>query len=117
MMKIENGNIKRLILNSLGKENENGKITLSLLEKVDYDFGENFEKNVLAKIVDTGKLIRHEFDRHLRLAFRNVSIAAAVALILMMLSIFLKEGNLSVDVLLGIEDINSESIVYLLMGD
>ena len=43
---------KNLIINSLGKENDDGKITLELLEKVDYDFKKGFEKNVLAKILD-----------------------------------------------------------------
>jgi hypothetical protein len=117
MSKMENVKIRNLIISSLGKENDDGKITLALLERVDYDFGQNFEKSIIAKIVDAGKLIRYEFDRHLRIAFRNVSIAAAVALILMTISIFLKEGNLSVDSLLGIEDGDSESIICLLTGD
>ena len=108
---------KSLIINSLGKENDDGKITLELLEKVDYDFKKGFEKNVLAKILDRGKIIRYEFDRRLRLAFKSVSIAAAAAVVLMMLSIFLNEGNLSVDSLLGVEDGYNESIVCVLMGD
>ena len=114
---MENRKTGSLIINSLGEENDDGKITLALLERVDYDFSRNFEKSVLAKIVKTGKLIRHEFDRHLRLAFRSVSIAAAAAIIVMVTSIFIKEGSLSVDSLLGIEDGYSESIVYLLTGD
>ena len=114
---MENRKIKNLIINSLGKENDNSQITLALLERVDYDFREDFEQNVIAKILETGKLIRYEFDRHLRLAFKSVSIAAAVAIIVMMTSIFIKEGSLSVDSLLGIEDGYSESIVYLLTGD
>jgi hypothetical protein len=114
---MENRKIKNLIINSLEKENDDGKITIELLEKIDYDFEKNFAKNVLSKIVERGRLIRHEFDRRLRLAFRNVSIAAAVALILLTISIFLKEGSLSVDSLLGIEDGYSESIVCLLTGD
>ena len=115
-LKMENKNIKSLIISSLGKENDDGKITIELLHRVDYDFGENFEKNVLAKIIDKGKLIRLEFDKRLRLAFRSVSIAAAAAIIFMMVSIFLKDGELSFDSLLGIEDGYSESIVYLLTG-
>jgi len=114
---MKNGKIKNLIISSFGKENDEGKITLELLERVDYDFGINFEKNILEKILDKGKLIRYEFDKRLRVAFKSVSIAAAAAIILIMISIFLNEGNLSVDSLLGIEDGYSESIVYILMGD
>ena len=114
---MKNRNIKSLIISSLEEENDDGKITLELLERVDFNFGENFVKSVLAKIIDTGKLIRLEFDKRLRLAFRSVSIAAAAAIIFMMISIFLKDGELSVDSLLGIEDGYSESIVYLLTGE
>jgi len=114
---MKNGKIKNLIISSFGKENDEGKITLELLEMIDYDFGINFEKNILGKILDKGKLIRYEFDNRLRVAFKSVSIAAAAAIILIMISIFLNEGNLSVDSLLGIEDGYSESIVYILMGD
>jgi len=114
---MKNRNIKSLIISSLEEENDDGKITLELLERVDFNFGENFVKNVLTKILDTGKLIRYEFDKRLRLAFRSVSIAAAAAIIFMMISIFLKDGELSVDSLLGIEDGYSESIVYLLTGE
>ena len=110
--------IKNLIISSFGKENDEGKITLELLERVDYDFAENFEKNVLAKILSNGKIIRLEFEKRLRFAFKSVSIAAAAAIILIMISMFLTEGNLSVDSLLGIEDGYSESIIYvLLMGN
>ena len=114
---MKNRKTKNLIINSLGKENDNGKITLELLERVSYDFEKGFEKNVLAKIFDSGKLIRYEFDRRLRFAFKSVSIAAAAAVVLMVISIFLNEGNLSVDSLLGVGDGYSESIVYVLMGD
>jgi hypothetical protein len=117
MSKMENIKTKNLIVNSLEKENDDGKITIELLKRVDFDFGENFVKSVLAKILDKGKLIRYEFDKRLRLAFRSVSIAAAAAIIVMMISIFLKDGELSVDSLLGIEDGYSESIVYLLTGE
>jgi hypothetical protein len=118
-VKMENGKwkIKKLIINSLGEENDDGKITWELLERIEYDFGGSFAKSVLAKILDKGKLIRYEFDKRLRLAFRSVSVAAAAAIIFMMISIFLKDGELSVDSLLGIEDGYSESIVYLLTGD
>ena len=117
MYEMKDRNLKNLIINSLGKENDDGKITLELLESVDYDFEKSFEKNVLVKILNRGKIIKYEFDRRLRLAFRSVSITAAAAIILLMLSIFLKEGNLSIDSLLGVEDGYSESIVCLLTGD
>lgn len=110
--------LKNLIVSSLGADNDDGKITSELLAEVDYDFDKRFEENVLAKIFNTGKVIRYEFDRRLRFAFRSVSIAASVAIILLIISIFLQEGNLSTDSLLGVGDDYSESIVSLLIeGD
>ena len=109
--------IKNIIINSLKEDNDDGKITLELLERVDYDFEVGFEENVFAKIFNRSKLIRYEFDKRLRFAFRSVSIVAAAAVILLMVSIFLNEGNLSIDALLGVEDGYSESIVCLLTGN
>ena len=114
---MKDGGIKNIIISSLEKENDYGQVTLELLEMVDYDFEKGFAESVLAKIIERGKLIRHEFDNQLRLAFKSVSIAAAAAAILIMVSIFLNEGNLSVDSLLGVGDDYSESIVYLLTGE
>ena len=114
---MKNMEIKNLIINSLKEDNDTGKITAELLTRVDYDFGKDFEKNVITKIFNGSKLIKYEFDKRLRLAFKSVSIAASVAVILLATSIFLKEGNLSVNSLLGVEDDYSESIVYLLTGD
>ena len=108
---------KNLIISSLEKENDDAKITFEILERVDFDFAENFEKNVIAKILNNGKRIRYEFDRRLSFAFRSVSIAASAAVILLMISVFLKAGNLSLDSLLGVEDGYSESIVCLLTGE
>jgi hypothetical protein len=116
MSKMKNTKIKHLIVNSLGKENDDSKITLELLERVDYDFGKSFEEKIIAKIFSGGKLIKYEFDKRLRLAFRSVSIAAAAAVIFLMVSIFLNEGSLSIDALLGVEDDYSETIVHLLTG-
>jgi len=117
MSKMKDEKIKNLIVSSLEKENDDGKITLELLKRVDYDFAENFEKNVLTRILNNGKIIRYEFEKHLKFAFKSVSVAAAAAVILLMISIFLKEGSLSIDSLLGVEDGYSESIVYLLTGE
>ena len=108
---------KNLIIKSLGKENDDGKITLELLEQVNYDFDINFVENVIAKIINKGKIIRYDFERQLKFAFSSVSIAASVAIILLATSIFLQAGSLSVDSLLGVEDDYSESIVCVLMGD
>ena len=117
MSKMKDIKIKNLIVSSLEKENDDGRITLELLESVDYDFAENFEKNILTKILSGGKLIRYEFEKRLRFAFGSVSITAAAAIILLMISIFLKDGNLSMNSLLGVEDGYSESIICLLTGE
>ena len=109
--------IKNLIINSLGDDNNGGKVTFELLERVNYDFDNNFVENAIARIINKGKIIQYNFEKQLRFAFKSVSIAASVAIILLATSIFLQAGSLSVDSLLGVEDDYSESIVYLLTGD
>lgn len=117
MNEMKNIKTKKLIISSLKEENDDGKITLELLERVNYDFSNDFEKNVIERIFSKSKVIRYDFERHLKFAFKSVSVAASVAIILLAASMFLKDGSLSVDSLLGVEDGYSESIVYLLTGE
>ena len=109
--------IKNLIINSLGEENDNSIITLELLKKVNYDFDSGFEERVLERLSTKAKAIKNELERRLKFAFMNVSIAAAAAIIILVVSIFLTQGELSVDSLLGVEDVYNEEIVYLLTGN
>ena len=117
MNEMKNIDIKNIIIDSLGKVNDDGKATLKLLHEIDYDFSNDFEDNILTRILNKGKIIQYESYKRLRFAFINVSVAAVGAIILLIISIFIQNGGLSIDSFLGVEDSYSESIVYLLTGN
>ena len=113
---MENSEIKKMILNSLSNDDD-GKIAAELQGVLDFDFKDGFEKRVLDRIALKARTIQYEFDKRLRLAFYRVTLTAAAAVILLMISIFLSQGTLSFNSLLGLGDNYSESIVCLLTGN
>lgn len=111
--------IKKRIIGSLDKEYDDKKTVASLQEALAWDFSEGFEERVLAKLGNERSEVRfeYEFNHNLNLVFYRVAFAAAAAIIFLMLSVFLKEGSLSFDSLLGMSDGYSESIVCMLTGN
>lgn len=119
MNKIKSSEIKRMIISSLDNEPGDEKDATGLREALAWDFRDGFEKKILGRISNEGIIVKrqYEFRHNLNLAFYRVAFTAAAAIILLMLSIFLKEGSLSFDSLLGMSDGYSESIVCLLTGN
>jgi len=119
MNNMKTSEIKRLIISSLGIEHDSEKASSGIQEVLAWDFSEGFEDKVLASLRNERIVVKrdYEFNRSLSLAFYRVAFTAAAAIILLMLSIFLKEGSLSFDSLLGMSDGYSESIVCLLTGN
>jgi hypothetical protein len=111
--------IKRLIISSLENEHDGEKAVSGIQEALAWDFSEGFEEKVLASLGNERSAVKREseFNQTLSLVFYRVAFTAAAAIILLMLSIFLKEGSLSFDSLLGMSDGYSESIVCLLTGN
>jgi len=114
---MENSEIKKMIFNSLSNNDEDGKIASELQEVLGYDFKEGFEKLVIERISLKTRVIQYEFDRRLQMAFYRVTLTAVAAIVLLMISIFLNQGTLSFNSLLGMSDNYSESIVCLLTGN
>jgi hypothetical protein len=117
MNKMENSEIKKMILNSLGSTDDNRKIASELQDVLDYDFREGFEQRIIDRISARARVVQYEFDKMLSLAFYRVTVTAAAAIVLLMISIFLSQGTLSFNSLLGLGDNYSESIVCLLTGN
>ena len=57
-----------------------------------------------------------EFVRNMNFAFRSIAISGVAAIIVLMISIFLMEGSISIDSFLGLRDNYDESIICLLTG-
>jgi hypothetical protein len=109
--------IKDLLLNSLSNDEllENQK---SKLEDagVSYSFGNGFTEKVLERIFIARESISQkvEFMKYMNLAFYRIALTGAAAIILLLISMYLTEGSLSFNSLMGLGDNYDESIICLL---
>ncbi len=76
-------------------------------------FGEDFTDKVMNKIFDeeTKNRIYDLFP-----AFKKVLIGGLAATIALLLSVYLTDGNLTIDSLLGLSDLNSDEVLLTLMN-
>ena len=112
--------IKKLLISSLDAEAEPEEVAKKLAEKgVSYQFSKGFADKVIRKISSPVlKLNREmEFVRYMNLAFYRLAVTGVAAIILLLISIFLSEGNLSFNSFLGLSNSYDESIVCLLTGN
>jgi hypothetical protein len=112
--------IKNLLISSLESDADLVETSI-LLEKegISYDFSKNFKDKVLDKIFTAGLTISHEMDylKTLNFVFYRIAITGIAAIVLLLISIYLKEGSLSLNSFLGITDNYNESIISLLTGN
>jgi len=108
-----------MIVSSLEDEPDNSGNISKLRESLEFDFRIGFEERVTDKIFSKGavKKRQDEFDRSFNLAFYRIALSAVAAIVLLMISIFLREGSLSFDSMLGLSDGYTESIICLLTGN
>ena len=58
-----------------------------------------------------------EFVKSLNYVFYRIALPGVAAILLLLISIFLMEGSLSLNSFLGLGNSNDESIIYLLTGN
>ncbi len=112
--------IKKLIISLLESEADAGDIARQLERAgVSYDFKEGFVDRVNERIFRSAKVVLPEVDftRSLSQVFYRVAFTGVAAIVLLLISIFLMEGSISLNSFLGISDAYDESIVYLLTGN
>ena len=112
--------IKELIISSLEADADPQDISLKLeKEGVSYDFKKEFTYAVLERIFPVALRITREieFAKYMVFAFRSIAISGIAAIILLLISIFLREGSISFDSFLGLRNNYDESIVCLLTGN
>jgi hypothetical protein len=112
--------IKKLMSDALKSDSEAAGFAGRLEQAgVSYDFSPGFTARVLNRIFTAEvRVIRPvEFTRYLNMAFSRIALTGVAAIVLLLISIFLMEGDLSFDSILGIGDTDTESIVYLLTGN
>lgn len=112
--------IKKLIINSMNAETDAVNVP-EILEKegVSYNFSSNFGEKVLDKLFAAGLTVTREveFVKYINFAFYRIAFTGIAAIIILLISIFLKEGSLSFNSFLGLSDNYDESIVCLLTGN
>ena len=119
MKKLSSSDLRKLILSSLENETDNNRHSAELQEELAYDFNEGFDERVIDRIFTDLTLAKPkpEFERSFNLAFYRIAFSGAAAIVILLISLFLKEGYLSFDSLLGLSDGYSESLVCLLTGN
>jgi hypothetical protein len=111
--------VKELIINSLSAKYDSEN-TLRKLEEagVNYSFSEGFRDKIIDRIFSAAATVNREieFARSMNSVFYRIALSGVAAIVILLISIFLKEGSLSINSFLGLSDSYDESIVYLLTG-
>jgi hypothetical protein len=111
--------IKKLIIDSLNTGTDIEGIASKLEDEgLSYDFSKDFSDKVLDKIFTVSPAITRqiEFTKRLSTVFYRIAITGVAAIIMLLISIYLMEGTLSVNSFLGITDTFDESTICLITG-
>jgi ABC-type maltose transport system permease subunit len=112
--------IKTLIISSLNDDADNFEISGRLeREGISYNFSKSFSNKVLNKLFSAGLTVTREveFVKYMNFAFYRVAVTGVAAIVVLLISIFLMQGSLSINSFLGLSDNYDESIVCLLTGN
>ena len=115
-----NSEIKKLLISSLNDNPESEIVAEKLQQEgVSYDFSQGFTGRVLNRIfIADLKVTREiEFTDYLNFAFSRIALTGVAAIVLLLVSIFIMDGSLSFNSILGLSDSQEESMVYLLTGN
>ena len=117
---MKNSDILKIIDESLSPDVETGSFREKLEEAgVTYSFKSDFTDKVLNRIA-RGTLVVHremDFMRSLNRAFYRIALTGVAAIVVLLISIYIMEGSLSLNSFIGLTDGYDESIVCLLTGN
>jgi hypothetical protein len=120
MNKMNPSELKKLMISSLDLDTDTSEIPGRIEEVgISYNFREKFGDRVLDKLFSAGLTIKGEveFVKYMNFAFSRIALTGVAAIVILLISIFLIQGSLSINSLLGISDSYDESIVCLLTGN
>jgi hypothetical protein len=112
--------VKELIVKSLTSESNAEEIMGKLEDAgIRYSFGEGFRDKVLDRIFSVSVTVNREleFVRSMNSVFYRIALTGVAAIAILLFSIFLMEGSLSLNSIVGLSDNYDESIVCLLTGN
>lgn len=112
--------IKQIIVSSLNNEADTGEVSKRLKENgINYDFSPGFKDKVMNRLLSAGVTINREveFVKYMNFAFYRIALTGVAAIVILLISIFMTEGSLSLNSFLGLSNNYDESIVSLLTGN
>jgi len=112
--------VKNLIISSLDSNSDPREVAGKLEDAgVTYDFSEGFTNKVIGKISSARLVVNREleFVRNMSSAFYRIALTGVAAIVLLLISIYLMEGSISLNSFLGLGDFSDESIICLLGGN
>ncbi len=112
--------IKKMMIRSLDQEADPAGASSKLEEAgITYDFSSDFEDKLLSKIYSAGVTVNREveFVKYMNFAFYRIALTGVAAIVILLISLFLMEGSLSLNSLFGLSNSYDESIVCLLTGN
>lgn len=116
---MKHSDIKELMISSLNTDTDPAEIKKMLeREGVSYDFSKDFSDVVLRKIFTAGGNANRdvEFLKYMNYAFTRIAISGVAAIVILLISIYMMEGSVSLDSFFGMGDSYDESIICLLTG-
>lgn len=112
--------LKELLIRSLDADGDNKDIAARLEEAgISYDFSTDFGDKVINAISPAVKVTSGEveFVKNMNYVFYRIAFTGIAAILVLMLTIFLSEGSLSLNAFLGLGNGFDESILYVLAGN
>ena len=112
--------IKKMMISSLNSKTETVDVAKQLEEDgITYDFSSGFKDKVLHRLFSAGVTINKEveFVKYMNFAFYRIALTGVAAIVILLISIFIMEGSLSLNSFLGLSNNYDESIVSLLTGN
>lgn len=112
--------LKSLIIRSLDRDSDPAQVSRKLEEAgVTYRFSEGFQDKVLERLAASGNTVVREIEtvRNLNNVFYRIALTGVAAIVVLLISIFMIQGSLTVDSFLGIGTGSDESLLYLLTGN
>lgn len=111
---------KELLIRSLSENDSSEDVKKKLEEAgVDYSFSEGFTGRVMARLSESAVVLSHEIDflRSFNRAFYRIALTGVAAIVILLISIFIMEGSISLGSFVGLSDSYDEGVVYLLTGN
>lgn len=111
---------KELLIRSLDKESDAMEVSGKIQESgVNFKFNSGFTEKVLDKVYQSSNVVVREIEyvRNLNFAFTRIALTGVAAIVILLISIFIMQGSLSVNSFLGIGNIQDESLMCLLTGN